>query len=420
MGPISLQRVKTSLLTPEDLLVGSLLVLPYLVYPALLGLLGFLGLSLQRWGQAVWQLLYGQGWSWLGLGLILSTLGSQAPGESVLQLTNFLPFFGLYGAIAIALVNLQQPLTTLRTWAMVALLATIPINLRAVLEYYLNAPENYSRWLNLPWLHWLYGGIYYGHRASSVFGHPNVLASYMVMVFGLGLGLCAYCLQTCQRRRLALWIYAATLLSLVGIFCSGSRNGLLVAGFQVLLFVALLRPSRQVLLAGLGSLGAVAVGTLIWGVGGRSLAESFATITLRLDVWQAAWEMIPNHPWLGSGLGTFKLLYEPYAVPPYDSLGHAHNLWLMLALEAGIPVAIGFTIIVGWIMTQGSRTLLDSTIAKAPKAILAGYLIGFSGNVLFAIFDLAFYDARANVLGWLMLGIIQAIPTLTPALKQLD
>ncbi len=420
MGPISLQRVKTSLLTPEDLVVGSLLVLPYLVYPALLGLLGFLGLSLQRWGQAVGQLLYGQGWGWLGLGLILSTLGSQAPGESVLQLTNFLPFFGLYGAIAIALINLQQPLATLRTWALVLLLATIPINLRAVLEYYLNAPENYSRWLNLPWLQWLYGGIYYGHRASSVFGHPNVLASYMVMVFGLGLGLCAYCLQTSQRRRLTLWIYAATCLSLVGIFCSGSRNGLLVAGVQVLLFFALVQPARPVLLAGLGSLATVAACTLIWGVGGRSLAESFSTITLRLDVWQVAWQMIPNHPWLGTGLGTFKLLYEPHAVPLYDSLGHAHNLWLMLALEAGIPVALGFTLIVGWIMVQGSQHLLDATIAKAPKAILAGYFIGFGGNVLFAIFDLAFYDARANVLGWLMLAVIQAIPTLTSAPNRLD
>ena len=394
----------------DRLIIASLVVLPYVIYGAIAGLGWFLVVSLRRCYRPLGRLLYTQGGIWLALALMVGVGFSQSPGESALQVLNFVPFFVFYAAIAVALPQFSQPFRTLHHWALALLLTTIPVNLGAVAEFYLRSAEARSRWEGQRWIQWLYQQTDYGHRASSVFGHPNTLANFMVMVFGLGLGLCAYYLQQRDRRARGLWICGATALVLVGIFCSGSRSGLLIVGLQLLAFGGLLRPYRYMFWAGLGAIGLLALSAMIWGVGGRSLPEAFATISLRFSVWHLAIEMIPQHPWLGSGLGTFKLIYDPSQFPvPDDFLPHAHNLWLMLAAEAGIPIALGFTVVVGLVVGRSTYMLISQPLPAESMALLAGYLTGFGGTVAFAFFDLAFYDGRVNILGWLLLGSIQAM-----------
>jgi O-antigen ligase len=392
-----------------------LVTLPYVVYGAIAGLGWFLLVSLRRWWPTIWQLLRAQGWPWLALALVLGVGFSQDPAESALQLLNFVPFFVFYAAIAVAISKFWQPWVTLHDWAMALLLASIPINLAAIVEFYLRAPSSISRWADNPWINWLYQHTDYGHRASVVFGHPNTLGNYMVMVFGLGLGLCAYYLNRSKITARSLWVGGATVLALVGIFCSGSRSGLLVAGLQLLLFGGLLRPYRYIFWAGLGAIALITVSALIWGVGGRSLPEAFATASLRVSIWKLALAMIPNHPWLGSGLGTFKQLYDPTQFPVAgDFLPHAHNLWLMLAVEAGVPIALGFTALVGWVVGHSTYALISKPLPPSATALLAGYLTAFGGTAVFSMFDLAFYDGRINILGWLLLGSIQAMAWLPP------
>lgn len=408
MEPTKESGFRVSLVTLERLILAGLVVLPYMVYGALAPLVAFLIISLSRWGRAIGRLLLTQGWGWLALGLGVGVALSQAPGESALQALNFVPFFVLYAAIAIALPKFAQPLSTLHHWGLALLLAAVPVNLAALAEFYLRAPSSLVRRRDHPWLQWLYLQTDYGHRASAVFGHPNALANYMVIVFGLGLGLCAYYLNRPELRTKALWICAATALALVGIYCSGSRSGLLIAGLQLLLFGGLLRPYRYIFWAGLGAIALIAISSLVWGIGGRTLGEALNTIYLRFDIWQIALEMVPQHPWFGTGLGTFKLLYDPADFPvANDFLPHAHNLWLMLAVEAGVPVALGFTAVVGWVVGHSTYVLISHPLPAT--ALLAGYFTAFGGTVAFAIFDLAFYDARVNILGWLILGIIQGV-----------
>ncbi|MBE9140735.1 O-antigen ligase family protein [Nodosilinea sp. LEGE 07088] len=410
MEPTSRKNVGVGGFTLERLVSTSLVVLPYFIYGAVITLGSFLIASLHRWSREIGQILYRQGWVWLALGFGINVVLSQAPGESAVQALNFVPFFVFYAAVAVALPTVARPLRVLRHWGVALLVATVPINLAAIAEFYLRAPSSLSRWGNHPGLQWLYAQTDYGHRASAVFGHPNALANYMVIVFGLGLGLCAHYLSRPGLRRQGLWLGGATALVLVGIFCSGSRSGLLIAGLQLLLFGGLLRPYRYIFWAGLGAIALMTVSALIWGIGGRTLGEAFATVSLRFSIWHIALDMIPQHFWFGSGLGTFKQLYNPADFPVVnDFLPHAHNLWLMLAVEAGVPMAVGFTAVVGWVVGHSTHALLRHPLATDSTALLAGYLTGFGGTVAFSIFDLAFYDARINILGWLMLGIIQGM-----------
>ncbi|MEB3313360.1 MAG: O-antigen ligase family protein, partial [Cyanobacteriota bacterium] len=206
-------------------------------------------------------------------------------------------------------------------------------------------------------------------------------------------------------------IYGATGLALVGIFCSGSRNGLLVAGLQLVLFFMVARSGRSLLWAGLAMGLAMGIAMGVWGVGGRSLITALSTATLRLDAWRLALEMIPQHPWLGSGLGTFKQLYNPadFAVPD-DLLPHAHSLWLTLAAEVGLPFTLGLTLVVGAIVLRGTLDLVRGPGQNPDQALAMGYWLAFIGTALFAIFDIPFYDARVNVLGWLLLAVLQQLP----------
>jgi O-antigen ligase len=123
--------------------------------------------------------------------------------------------------------------------------------------------------------------------------------------------------------------------------------------------------------------------------------------------------MIPQHPWLGSGLGTFKQLYNPadFAAPD-DLLPHAHNLWLTLAAEAGVPFTLGLTLVVGGILLRATVTLIreGSPNLVQDQVLATGYWLSFVGSSLFAISDIPFYDARVNVLGWLLLAVMQRLP----------
>jgi O-antigen ligase len=154
---------------------------------------------------------------------------------------------------------------------------------------------------------------------------------------------------------------------------------------------------------------------MLGGVGGRSLTEALTSSSLRVEIWQMSLPLIRQYPWLGTGFGGFQANYVPYAIPDEAVLAHAHNLWLSLAAEAGIPVMILLTSIVGWICYRAVQTYRLGRLPLEAQPLLVGYGLGFLACTLFALFDIAFFDARVNVLGWLMLAGLQAIADLADA-----
>jgi O-antigen ligase len=65
--------------------------------------------------------------------------------------------------------------------------------------------------------------------------------------------------------------------------------------------------------------------------------ENFAVLE-RVAHWQAALDMIASNPLFGVGAGNYPAVYEQFAIGPWvEALGHAHNLYLNVAAEMGIP-----------------------------------------------------------------------------------
>jgi O-antigen ligase len=125
-----------------------------------------------------------------------------------------------------------------------------------------------------------------------------------------------------------------------------------------------------------------------------------------------------ERPWLGWGLGNFKFLYPPRLIDPeYQDIFHPHNIWLLLGTEAGIPVMILMSLLVGFIgyravqycLTPAQKTDHPS-LQVSGRAIALGYLLAFWGCLGFALFDVTFYDVRVNALNWTILAALYAIP----------
>jgi hypothetical protein len=389
----------------------GVMLLPYVMAVGLgEALLLTLSLGYRNLGQICRQ---GQSWVWgliAGL-LVTSSLGATDRGESWLQLVNYLPFVGYYLVLTHGLSRSSQSEPILTRISQDLLWASLPINGIALLEFGLKVARKVQPALAGQFQLWGWPSDAEPNRAVAMFNHPNFLASYMVLIFGLGLGWTitaqAAAIPQGQRR----WIYLGTILSFVGIFCTGSRNALAVAVIQLLVALGLWQGKpwlRWLVLAGLTLVGTVVMG---FGVGGRRLTLEVFRQDPRFGLWQIALDLIAQKPWLGWGLGSFKVLYpERLLDPGYPSIAHPHNFWLMLATEAGLPVMIMLTTMTGYITYRAVKLLAQKQLKPYPDVLLA-YLLAWGGNTCYALFDVTLFDARINLVNWTVLAGLSWLAT---------
>jgi tetratricopeptide (TPR) repeat protein len=100
-----------------------------------------------------------------------------------------------------------------------------------------------------------------------------------------------------------------------------------------------------------------------------------------LYVWHEAEKIIKAHPWTGVGLENFELAFEQARESQLSGTTNlyddAHNLFLHLFAELGIPAALIFLILISLPIFFGLRRfwLSKSTVALGLIAALASYLV---------------------------------------------
>ena len=101
-------------------------------------------------------------------------------------------------------------------------------------------------------------------------------------------------------------------------------------------------------------------------------ASNYSVIE-RLAHWQAAENMIVDHPFLGVGFGNYAAAYDQYRALNWPiALGHAHNYYLNIFAETGIIGLLAYLILWGCIFIRTIRAL------NAPRQI-AGVALGLLG-----------------------------------------
>ena len=109
----------------------------------------------------------------------------------------------------------------------------------------------------------------------------------------------------------------------------------------------------------------------------------------RLSLYRATLRMIADHPWFGTGLGTFKMAFPAYRSDDISMWGiyDVHSTLQELAAEAGLPLAC--IVVIAWIvafgvLAHGVRTRRRDRIIPA-AALSVGLLAVFHSLVDFSL-----------------------------------
>lgn len=138
-------------------------------------------------------------------------------------------------------------------------------------------------------------------------------------------------------------------------------------------------------------------------VGHRTLnLEQDASTSARLQLWKSAARMTRDHPITGTGWGTFTAQYPAYRDPRENTTAgrYAHNDYIQLATEGGIPALILMLGILAGFLLQLKRSM---AMKHNPHALEAtGLLLAVLALFIHASLNFIFYFAFMNILAGLL------------------
>lgn len=287
----------------------------------------------------------------------------------------------------------------------------------------------------------LFGLFQYLQGAKTVLGYPvtnigtvnatyishNHFAGFLVMVLPIALGLLV------GAGNLEKKFFVFLLLGMMGaaLVLTLSRGGLLsffvaVSGFFLCLLSKAIFFKRTViswravllLLVLLGLFVATYVGFIgISPIAHRSLVETFVPTAevfrqeIRFPLWRNVLRLVPEFPLTGSGLGSFHdvfLRYRPAEMPLTKQAFHAHNDYLELLVETGVPGLL----IALWAMFRFLRDGLRGYFRHHDPvltALLLGGLTSCTAILVHSFFDFNLHIPANALLFVIVAGMATAI-----------
>ena len=138
------------------------------------------------------------------------------------------------------------------------------------------------------------------------------------------------------------------------------------------------------------------------------------SINTRLLIWNNTLNMIKDHPWLGSGIGTFKLNYQSYQAdylqenPGYIKYwikaGEAHNEYLQIWAELGI-IGLGMFILIIYFYYQSVLKFFKKEKNDQKQLIVLGMLIGATCFLIHCLFCFPLHVPALGAAFFMLIGL---------------
>ena len=213
--------------------------------------------------------------------------------------------------------------------------------------------------------------------------------------------------------------FSMLFVSLAAMSMTGSRAGVVLSLITLVIAFAMFfyrdQPRRSGVFVVLGA--GAAVGLVLFQVMGAGVSARLGLEGLadggRLETYRSTLRMIGDHPWFGTGLGTFAWSFPAYRSANVSMWGIwdlAHNTILELAAELGLPFA--GLVVIAWIvvlavLVRGVRIRRRDTIV--PVAALSVAVLALMHSLI--DFSLQIPGYAIVVFALLGAGLSQSFPS---------
>lgn len=254
--------------------------------------------------------------------------------------------------------------------------------------------------------------------------HSNQLAGTLLFFITLPL---AFMLdfKSFVKKRLVFFTAFAAMVFMGGLLIltqsrSAWLGGLVGGAFLVFtwLFLTVTRPERRrliLLFLALGLLATVILVVWSWPTLVAALYEdppestpigTLQTLSFRYEVWEWAVAAIKDFPFTGTGLGTFRrVVLRLYPIVYNNDVAHAHNVFLQVALDVGLPGLISYISIMLLAAFESMRIARSSRQLRPIALGLMSSLVAFH---VFGLTDTLALGSKSGIAMWLAIGLVFA------------
>jgi putative inorganic carbon (HCO3(-)) transporter len=151
------------------------------------------------------------------------------------------------------------------------------------------------------------------------------------------------------------------------------------------------------------------ISQLLLPFGNDAVTAEGITLTSRVEIWARAIYAIRDFPLTGVGMNLFRtiapILYPFFTLSADIDIAHAHNQFLQVGLDEGIPGLIAYIAI--WLglasmLWQSWRLSTDSR----SRTLTLGFIASLMASFVFGLTDAVALGAKPGFMFWFLLGLI--------------
>jgi O-antigen ligase len=242
------------------------------------------------------------------------------------------------------------------------------------------------------------------NRVFAWFTSPNSLAGFLVLAFAPTLAWIWV-----RGRSWVGWMKWLTLVLVGGLMAyvlklTGSFGG--VVAFMAMGAAGIWRlpisTQRRVTVFG------AAVVALVIAQQAGLIRFSIESAGARRDYWRGAVQIARDHPWLGTGPGTFGSIYPKYKTASTEEAQLVHNNFLQMWSDSGMVAFLVFSLL--WLVAL--RDALELARQRTGDAAAIAICAALAGWTVHSLMDFDLYVPGVAMPAFLLLGMLQGLKDL--------
>jgi len=252
-------------------------------------------------------------------------------------------------------------------------------------------------------------------RVYSVFGNPNILAEYLIMIIPISAALFWYSKKIHKK---AIFLITSLILT-IALVLTLSRGGWVGFAFGIFIFIILIEKKLLLALIPIALLGIYflpqSIINRILTIG--NLGDSSNAYRIRL--WKITLEIIRDNWLVGVGFGyiPFKTTFETYirTMPAY----HSHNTYLQTMGEMGILGLIVFVMFIFVLYKYAIKRLMKDE-DRYIRTMAGGVLAGLSALLAHGAVESVLYLPKIIITFWTLVALILALMRISGKSKEIS